>query len=122
MGNMETRLLLSEESSICSPAGTPEAGCANIEPGTAAFTTATTWPNSALMGTKRNPPDSAERELHLFGTEEEKYAIQRLAGEFSRPVQRIDNTSDIRKTAWVVKDSRSYKPEELYAALGMMTY
>jgi len=51
-----------------------------------------------------------------------KYAIQRLAGESSGPVQRIDNIGDIRKTAWVVKDGRNYKPEELYAALGMMTY
>jgi hypothetical protein len=31
----------------------------------------------------------------------------------------VDNIGDIRKTAWVVKDGRSYKPEELYAALGM---
>ena len=30
-----------------------------------------------------------------------------------------DNISDIRKTAWVVKDGMSYKPEELYSALGM---
>jgi len=31
----------------------------------------------------------------------------------------VDNISDIRKTAWVVKDGMSYKPEELYSALGM---
>ena len=31
----------------------------------------------------------------------------------------VNNISDIRKTAWVVKDGMSYKPEELYAALGM---
>jgi hypothetical protein len=30
-----------------------------------------------------------------------------------------NNISDIRKTVWVVKDGMSYKPEELYAALGM---
>jgi imidazolonepropionase-like amidohydrolase len=31
----------------------------------------------------------------------------------------VDNIGDIRKTAWVVKDGLSYKPQELYAALGM---
>jgi hypothetical protein len=31
----------------------------------------------------------------------------------------VDNISDIRKTAWVVKDGMSYQPEELYSALGM---
>ncbi len=31
----------------------------------------------------------------------------------------VDNISDIRKTVWVVKDGLSYKPEELYSALGM---
>ena len=30
-----------------------------------------------------------------------------------------DNISDVRKTVWVVKDGMSYKPEELYSALGM---
>jgi imidazolonepropionase-like amidohydrolase len=34
----------------------------------------------------------------------------------------VDNIGDIRKTAWVVKDGLSYKPQELYAALGMMTF
>jgi hypothetical protein len=32
----------------------------------------------------------------------------------------VDNISDIRKTTWVVKDGMSYKPEELYAALGIV--
>ena len=31
----------------------------------------------------------------------------------------VDNISDVRKAAWVVKDGMSYKPEELYSALGM---
>jgi hypothetical protein len=31
----------------------------------------------------------------------------------------VDNIGDIRKTAWVVKDGMSYRPEELYSALGM---
>jgi len=31
-----------------------------------------------------------------------------------------NNISDIRKTAWVVKDGTSYKPEELFAALGIV--
>ena len=31
----------------------------------------------------------------------------------------VDNISDIRKTVWVVKDGVSYKPEELYSALGV---
>jgi len=32
----------------------------------------------------------------------------------------VNNISDIRKTAWVVKDGMSYKPEEFYAALGIV--
>ena len=32
----------------------------------------------------------------------------------------VNNISDIRKIEWVVKDGMSYKPEELYAALGIV--
>jgi imidazolonepropionase-like amidohydrolase len=31
----------------------------------------------------------------------------------------VNNISDIRKTVWVVKDGLSYKPEELYLAMGV---
>jgi len=31
----------------------------------------------------------------------------------------VNNISDIRKTVWVVKDGLSYKPAELYSAMGV---